>query len=113
MWPKPIHPYLLHRHGFRLKLMPVRCQLKAIYTYDQLVELETETLVLLMQLELSIIMRHERIVGKKIDLVTDGKHRNGLRTLNAALYRVPYSDSKVVRFCSRDNLKHIHCFQEL
>ena len=113
MWPKPLHPYLVHRHSLRLKLMPVRVQLKSMYTYKQLVNLDTQTLTLLLELERSIVLRHERLVGPQIDLVTRGKHRDGIHTLHAALYRIPYSDSKVIKFCPNNNLKHIHSIKEL
>ncbi|MGF1827247.1 hypothetical protein [Vibrio splendidus] len=93
--------------------MPVRVQLKSMYTYKQLVNLDTQTLKLLLEFERSIVHRHEKIVGPHIDLVTLGKHRDGIHTLIAALYRIPFSDSKVVKFGPSENLKHIHSIKEL
>ena len=113
MWPRPIHPDLYQVHDIRRQLKTQRSKLKSIYFYQQLLSLDAQTLLLLSQLELAIVVRHERLVGNRIDDITQGRHRDGLRILLSALHQPPMPWVKVAAFCPVGQLPTITAIREL
>ncbi len=113
MWPRPIHPDLRLAHDFRRQLQMQRSQIKSVHSYQQLLSLDTQTLMLLTELELAIVVRHERLVGGRIDDITQGRHRDGLRILSSTLHQPPLPWSKVAAFCPVGHLPTITSILDL
>lgn len=113
MWPRPLHPFHYKTHYYRRALAPYRKRLKSLQHFQQFAEVDTQVLWQLTQYEQTLVLGHEHLVGAPIDRITEGRHRDGLRILVAALPHQFNLWHRVAAFCPIGKLPDIKSIQEL